>query len=844
MVVRRGRVFAMSHTARAFVALLTVLSVACTGSTCGRSRAPTVTQATGGAVVEGTPADGLGARSSVAGLRAPIVQAGQDALRGLGLNVDSGTLTPEDVGRLVERTMSDVAAAQAAQSRDSFDLAALIKKVGANRDRLFEWVRDNTSLVAYRGVLRGATGVLMDRRGNSLDRALLLGELLRSSGISIRLARTTLSTEQAATLLSGIRPTSLQVASDMELERVAADDIRTYAARNGLDVDRVRQSVERLAASSMELGRLFDQRVRTQAAAIEKAVEHRTAASASGDDQVDSLRDHWWIQYQEGAEWIDLDLTPPGSTNKQDAGGASETMALTGVPDELYHQLTIRVIIERQEASGLREATALSHSIRPMDLFGQRLMLRHRPLQWPGPLDSNAFKTSLDRAVLAQKEWQPVLIVGGKPIAQSSFTEIGVVNERPGARQLGGTGFGGLLGGGLGGEDVPAETGVLTAEWIEYEVRTPARAPRIVRRDIFDVLGPAARARTLGAPVAVTDKFRLDRGLKLLGETEILPLVAQPSREFVEHVIRANVLNQHEPLQAFIRAGATESPERVAELASKLAPAPSELYGFAFARDAMSPVKDRLYIDQINILNYHRTFRSASGGIARTNSLDIVTNDYGTQPGAGAFQVLLTQGVVDTVAETLFVGGCASCGPSANVSELWSASHASGDSWVAIRAIDDAAWSQVNVGDDIRVRIQQELKAGYNVLVPSKAVSLAGQSHVGWWRVDPRSGNTLGVMESGQGQAAVEYRFVAGMFAAGFVGMLAYYDCTGGLTHKNPGIMVACGACAVIAGAGAFTLVFSYGTIIPAAKAKMVLRGAVLWGLSNAISCSIAGLMA
>ncbi len=120
-------------------------------------------------------------------------------------------------------------------------------------------------------------------------------------------------------------------------------------------------------------------------------------------------------------------------------------------------------------------------------------------------------------------------------------------------------------------------------------------------------------------------------------------------------------------------------------------------------------------------------------------------------PGAGAFQVLLTQGVVDTVAETLFVGGCTSCEPLVNVSELWSASQASGTSWVAIRATDDAAWSQVRVGDDVRQRIQQDLKAGYTVLVPSKAVSLAGQTRVGWWRVEPRSGSTLGVMESGQG---------------------------------------------------------------------------------------------
>ena len=38
----------------------------------------------------------------------------------------------------------------------------------------FRSVRSHTVWVPYRGLLRGATGVLMDRRGDSLDRAELL----------------------------------------------------------------------------------------------------------------------------------------------------------------------------------------------------------------------------------------------------------------------------------------------------------------------------------------------------------------------------------------------------------------------------------------------------------------------------------------------------------------------------------------------------------------------------------------------------------------------------------------------------------------------------------------------
>ena len=58
--------------------------------------------------------------------------------------------------------------------RDTFDPKAIVEKVGTDPQKLFEWVRDNTYLVPYRGSLRGPIGVVMDRLGNSLDRSLLL----------------------------------------------------------------------------------------------------------------------------------------------------------------------------------------------------------------------------------------------------------------------------------------------------------------------------------------------------------------------------------------------------------------------------------------------------------------------------------------------------------------------------------------------------------------------------------------------------------------------------------------------------------------------------------------------
>ena len=98
----------------------------------------------------------------------------------------------------MEKMFKALEAAQREIPRETFDPKAIVTKVGKDPRKLFEWVRDNTYLVPYQGALRGHIGLLMDRLGNSLDRALLLGELLNEAGHKVtRLANAHLSKAQA-----------------------------------------------------------------------------------------------------------------------------------------------------------------------------------------------------------------------------------------------------------------------------------------------------------------------------------------------------------------------------------------------------------------------------------------------------------------------------------------------------------------------------------------------------------------------------------------------------------------------------------------------------------------------
>src|SRR5688572_12873355 len=88
----------------------------------------------------------------------------------------AATRTPEERAAAAQQLRNSLRAIEEADRdlpRDSFEVAAVVKSVGSDPAKLFEWVRDQTVWVPYRGSLRGDVGVLMDRLGNSLDRSVL-----------------------------------------------------------------------------------------------------------------------------------------------------------------------------------------------------------------------------------------------------------------------------------------------------------------------------------------------------------------------------------------------------------------------------------------------------------------------------------------------------------------------------------------------------------------------------------------------------------------------------------------------------------------------------------------------
>jgi hypothetical protein len=487
-------------------------------------------------------------------------------------------------------------------------------------------------------------------------------------------------------------------------------------------------------------GRVADQsrRLLAQVGAGDSLAEWR----ARYERALTALEDHWWVQRQDGDRWIDLDLladlTDPGADS---VVPATETIAPGDLPASLEHELAIRVVGERWSGGTLAEHVALEGTLRPADLYGRTIVLQGWPGQWPAQLRSDPrSKLGLRGAALEQHDWALVLLAGDSAVAQGTLYDDGEEGRPESGGGLGGLG-GGIAGMAQRPSAAAAPSSQLTAAWIEFELREPGEPRRVIRRAVFDLIGPAARAAGAPAQLALSDSMRLTRSLALMVRTEILPVTARLAPEYVTHLAARSVVANAEALRSILAADPARLPDPDT-LVDRARPPLSPLYSLATARLEWSPVQGRVYVDRLGVLTTHRHPAVVGDGFGLRGSTEVVVGDLGVplmEPNA--LEIRLRQGVFDTNAEAFWW-------PAAHVRNTGEA-YQSAQDWVALTAGSPAVGS-LQLPADARVRIAAALDSGFTVVAPTAPAG--PERYVGWWRLDPRTGVTRGVVGSGWGQ--------------------------------------------------------------------------------------------
>lgn len=652
--------------------------------------------------------------------------------------------------------------------RDRWDPAYVAARVGPDPRRLFEWVRGSTFWIPYRGALRGAVGVLMDRSGNSLDRAVLLATLVTHARGTARLAHGSLPREAAVKLLPRLISARARgtAAAQYRFEQVSLTP--TLAAQS----DALEKTRAQLQA-----------RVPGQAQRLAAAIGQRPNDDlrARFERAIDALQDHWWVQVRDGEAWRDLDLL-----GRDGAALVSpiETIDPDAVPDALRHQLIVRVVVEQWSAGALTERVALEQPLRPSELVGVPLSLQFTPLRaptQPPPTNLDSLQ-GLRTAALAVHEWVPVLMIGGNQVAQSALLDTGDL-AKPGAEELvrqsgrDAAGFakaaGDLFNPGGPAPATPSAppSKILSAAWIDYEIRVPGSPTEKIRRPVFDLVGASARGPQVPAP-RVDETATLTRSLALMMGTEILPIVSRFAPQYLVHLAGESLLANREILGLVARGALPDDFARAEDLSKRIAPMPTPLYGLARARLDWSRHSREIFIDRPNILTRHVFFSPAPAGLKLQDATDIVANEVGVDPLASdAFAIRLEQGVFDTNAEALLRSDRPDAANAGSAFE-------SAATWTALTSATDPRLASLRVPDDVRRRMADDLAAGYVVVAPAAPVPTGGDAFVGWWRVDPQSGHALGMGRTGWGAAIVERALIL-LTGAATAFLFAYLWCAG-----------------------------------------------------------------
>lgn len=636
-------------------------------------------------------------------------------------------------------------ALRAGIDRTVFDTDALgIELAFEDAETISQHVHEVVRFEPYKGVLRGAQGTLASGGGNAIDQALLVATLLWDAGYEAQIRGATLSDQQVQLLLAQLRSGPANRGAGMpEAPELSWDvDYDQLGVELDAEVARLENDVERLDAQL--------------AGAIGAA-----AASDASARLAEVSRDYYWVAYRfsEGEPWTEAHPLFGADVPAEFTGLEASRTFDGDIPTELLHRFSFQVFVERRVGDQLVAGPVMDAWERPVaNMYGVALTYASVPDGAEGVADVGDVGALMD----ATSFFYPML-EGDLPPGGQAFDMLGTIvppdaasSPFSGIFQTVSGKFGSALGalGSLGGEaEEPIDDAVaLTAQWFEFTFTAPGEEPVMHRRMVVDRLGAEAResgevrldpdvsAEEAFAAIASAHTFMLDTGR--YAEEYVLDRSLESvisMREFVDRALVCAIEGLDPP----------EMTAHQSNLESRLAP----LSLFAAFADGVTDEE---------LLSYRPAPAMVllSQRIDGTHAqVDVVANPRWTlrvEPEGVRFDAAANRraGVWETRTEVL---------PLEMVGEpeipafgaLEGAAAASGG-LLLLRAAEPDAVANLDLPYESRAAIAQDLVRGYEVLLPAGHAT-QDLAEVGWWRVDPVTGETLGRGGDGRGQAFVEY---------------------------------------------------------------------------------------
>jgi hypothetical protein len=674
---------------------------------------------------------------------------------------------------------------------EEFRVAEAQHVLGSDPRVLFAWVRDETRWLPYEGLLRGPDGVMLDRMGSSLDRAMLLATWLEKAGHEARLARAELTDDGLSALHQAWsqQPVAIRPQRDLDddQERTA---IMEVAQRHGLAADLLEAQYRQQDQEVEQARQRLLEQVQIQQAALQDALGHVLGGADPAAGSAGQVAEHWWVEWRAPEGWNSLDPALPGHV-AGDLLVAGEDVAYyypEALPDEVYHWLTIQVVAEQFDGSRLQEHLALEHRVPAAALHGRQLHLETYPLGLPSQqqlLDGGEVLATLPSKLLENTQWVPYLRIGDSLERQHIIHVDGSV-EDPSQQTMTGAAFGeaasalgGISVGGRRAEERPEPE--LTAVFARFSVTAPGRDTDTFERPMMDLLGPGQRQHGVQA-LELDDSLREQRAAALLGTFELLAQSSwlPPSQQAAWRY--ETLLDNRQASFGTAYAATHGDFSFMGDTLEARSLRRGELDRLAGLRLAFSPQLERIALTRLNLLGYVSLVEYRDGQLRRREGFDILDNRVDVPSGDAVASTRLAQGVLDTLLEVELLAGAQA--PLSNAASAYGNDLDRQNHWQVIEhgnALNELGWQP---DGDLLVHFEGVLADGKTLVMPA---ALPGGSVPTWWQLDPVSGDLLGYGPDRRGQfvEAILMLLSAGDNAMGAVQMVQLiWDCL--LTSDDP----------------------------------------------------------
>ncbi|APX92068.1 hypothetical protein BWR19_03445 [Halomonas sp. 1513] len=659
---------------------------------------------------------------------------------------------------------------------ETLRVAEAQQAVGSRPEALFEWVRDETRWLPYAGELRGAAGVMQDRMGSSLDRALLLAALMEDAGHTVRLARTELSEEALERLDSAWADDAVARRPDGPVEMDLSE--ASIAALS----ERLQSDPEAMAEALLEQREAADTRRARLLADSQRLAEGLTALLGAVPDDADLSddrpTDHWWVQQRTADGWSDFDPALPEHApgERLIEAGDLESHYPEALPESARHWLRIEVVAEQLEGGRLKEAVAFSHRLPTAELLGQQLHLELYPMALPSPqslLDGSLALDSLPDELFTQEQWVPYLRLGDSLerqygiMADGSVVDLGSQASIAGAFGEAGSALGEVGVGGLGADE-PETPPELSAVITRFHVEAPGRETHTVERPLMDLIGPDRRSAGVES-FEVDESLREQRAVELLstmtvlGQTTWVPPAQLAAWDY------EGLMNNRQAALAGAYLGAQGDDSFIGEALESRNIRRSALDQLAAMRLAYSPDPESVALTRLNLLGYVTLMEFEAGEHRRREGFDILDNRVTVPSGERVAATRLAQGALDTLLEAeLAADEHAALG---NTAQAFLHDLREERQWHQVTSLEGLEALGWRPQADLEAHFAARLEEGQTLLLPDTPARDAAPT---WWQLDPSSGDLLGYGRDRRGQyvEGILTLMSAGDSAMGAVGMV------------------------------------------------------------------------